>query len=528
MRRRLGWVVFLSLWALSGSAAQAKSSKVLPVAVHGQQTNWWCWAASGQMIFSYLGASKLKQCEEANHEFKRDDCCGSGACTQDSDCIPSGAKSCAANSDCVPAGAPSCQADTDCPHNEFCMSNKCSPNLCRNMKCTAKVCGDACAPATCNRGGGTEFTPWDFSAQGTSCDNVLTFKQLKAEIDANRPVEFAWSFACSDPKSSSCGKLCGHPVSGGHVLVAIGYNDDPGGVGQMVFINDPWPPKQGTQYWLSYADWITQKSDNPDSACADAIGCEAHWTQGHTYKIQNVPYCHSDNFGFAGDFQHCFDYQALRGKFPVAISFMNDGTVASSFQSVPSRPVRDRMSYDAWNAAFAKNKSAGWRPDSVSVLNKGGTPEVTSIWTPAEGDFHSFCAMATADLTKNDKTYRGQGFMMTDFFGYTVGPATFFCATWVKKAGKYDLDYDKTADQYNALFKTKSKTMAAVRFSAYDTPAGRRYAVLWNPPSSSWIQYFDMTPTYYQAQHDALYAKGYVQRAITSLDGLYSVTWEKP
>jgi hypothetical protein len=46
----------------------------LAVTLRPQQTNMWCWAASGQMVMEFLGVS-VQQCTEANNEFGRTDCC---------------------------------------------------------------------------------------------------------------------------------------------------------------------------------------------------------------------------------------------------------------------------------------------------------------------------------------------------------------------------------------------------------------------------------------------------------------------
>ncbi len=56
----------------------------VPATLNGQQTDMWCWAASGQMTMNYLRpASNVQQCDEANKRFSRTDCCTSpvaGAC----------------------------------------------------------------------------------------------------------------------------------------------------------------------------------------------------------------------------------------------------------------------------------------------------------------------------------------------------------------------------------------------------------------------------------------------------------------
>jgi len=50
----------------------------VPVPLSGQQTGMWCWAASGQMTMNFVHpASNVQQCDEANKEFGRSDCCNS-------------------------------------------------------------------------------------------------------------------------------------------------------------------------------------------------------------------------------------------------------------------------------------------------------------------------------------------------------------------------------------------------------------------------------------------------------------------
>jgi hypothetical protein len=487
-KRTIERLVSILVLSLPASAAMA-ASHVLPVPMKPQQSNSWCWAASGQMIFDYVGGTvNLRQCDEANHEFLRTDCCGTQACTSDASC---------------PAG---------------------------------QVCGDTCMPASCNQGGHTEFTPWDFTAQNTSCA-FLSFAQLKAEIDANRPVEFAWSEGCANPTSSSCFALCGNSLTGGHVLVAVGYNDDPK-LGQFVYVNDPWPPKKGAQYWLSYSDWISEPQGDLDATFRASVG-SVYYTQSQNYNIKDDGFCYSDNFGLASsNFQHCFDYNGLRGRNPVAISFMTSATgdtVASSFQSVPPRPVRDFLTLDQFDADVISLRSSGYRPDSVSVMVKAGTPQVTGIWVPAEAAFQSSCRLTPGTLTSTDNSNRAQGYVMTDLFGYAFAPpgssaiSTYFCATWVKKAGTYSISIDQTAAQYNTSFGQKSSTMIPLRFSAYDAAAGHLYAILWqSQPQGGWTQFFDMTPTFYQTEFTSIEGQGLHQSAISSLDGHYSVLWATP
>lgn len=51
----------------------------LGVTLRPQQTDNWCWAASGQMTMEFLGKF-VTQCTEANNRFGRTDCCDGSSC----------------------------------------------------------------------------------------------------------------------------------------------------------------------------------------------------------------------------------------------------------------------------------------------------------------------------------------------------------------------------------------------------------------------------------------------------------------
>src|SRR5580692_616675 len=103
------------------TASAAHGQTVLPVPLVPQLQSDWCWAASGQMIFNYLGATRVTQCEEVNSALSRTDCCGTVACSSDADCTPAGATYCGDSEDpCIPSSAPLCNSSTDCTLTESC------------------------------------------------------------------------------------------------------------------------------------------------------------------------------------------------------------------------------------------------------------------------------------------------------------------------------------------------------------------------------------------------------------------------
>jgi hypothetical protein len=78
------WTTLLYL-ALAGGCCNPAIIGSQPVAVRGQETSMWCWAASGEMCMEFLGSGDIQQCEEANRQFSRSDCCNSptpGDCVQ--------------------------------------------------------------------------------------------------------------------------------------------------------------------------------------------------------------------------------------------------------------------------------------------------------------------------------------------------------------------------------------------------------------------------------------------------------------
>jgi hypothetical protein len=150
----------------------------------GQAMSNWCWAASEQMAAGWSGVS-LPECSLANAQTGRSDCC------------------------------------------------------------------NASPPAACNSGGCfgltshgfTETDLWQTTCGGLAATGnaALSFAQLKAELAANRPVAFAWSWT----------------GGGGHEMEVVGAWTTTAGQ-QWVEINDPEPgPLTGTQSDLLYTAWVS-------------------------------------------------------------------------------------------------------------------------------------------------------------------------------------------------------------------------------------------------------------------------------
>src|SRR6185295_17636717 len=124
--RDVGLGNLLLLWIVMGACEKEHE---IPVKLHPQETDAWCWAASGEMIMDYLGR-QVPQCEQANKALGRDDC----SCTE---------------------------------------------------------CSRPIQDAACVAGGWPEFFRYGFRYERTS-NRALSWAQLKREISHDRPVAFSW------------------------------------------------------------------------------------------------------------------------------------------------------------------------------------------------------------------------------------------------------------------------------------------------------------------------------------------------
>jgi hypothetical protein len=142
-----------------GVAHAQISFGIVPATLFWQETDQWCWAASGQMMMNYVGPRNVPQCYEANQRFGRTDCC-------------------------------------NCP-----------------------------TPNGCAQPGWPDFDAWGYNFKETP--TALSWSQLTAEVNAKRPIWFAW----------------GWTGGGGHALVARGYEQ----VNilffqeKLVLVDNPWP-----------------------------------------------------------------------------------------------------------------------------------------------------------------------------------------------------------------------------------------------------------------------------------------------
>ena len=91
MLKRLSLFLVFSSFLIGIVGCTGKPAVIgsLPVTLHPQETQNWCWAASGQMVMDYLGHN-VSQCTEANNRFGRNDCCNIDLCPPPTEATPHG------------------------------------------------------------------------------------------------------------------------------------------------------------------------------------------------------------------------------------------------------------------------------------------------------------------------------------------------------------------------------------------------------------------------------------------------------
>jgi len=153
-----GLFLIVVMAATQGCCSSEKVS--LTVTLHPQETEYWCWAASGQMVMDYLGHN-VSQCVQANERFNKTNCCSIDLCPEPTE----------------------------------------PPGICQNGQCSNCVCG-----------GWPDFTAYNFDFKRTS-GSPLSWDQIKKQIRSSpdgigTPFTFSW----------------GWEGGGGHMMVAKGYS----------------------------------------------------------------------------------------------------------------------------------------------------------------------------------------------------------------------------------------------------------------------------------------------------------------
>ena len=147
-----------------------------------------------------------------------------------------------------------------------------------NARLGRNDCCNSPAPAACVQGGWPDYARVDYNSLQTNWGAALSFAQIRAEVDAGRPVNFTW----------------GWTGGGGHIMVASGYKVDNNGT-EWVWVNDPWPVNAGANSYITYNEYV-DGFDHVHWRDYYSISCgrnyngaaETHWWRGDLNTIDSV------------------------------------------------------------------------------------------------------------------------------------------------------------------------------------------------------------------------------------------------
>jgi hypothetical protein len=181
-----------STLALS-SCCRPVQSESLSVALLAQETNMWCWAASGEMTSEYIAGGDVQQCAAANTRFGRTDCCTSPTPTA---CIVGG----------WPDGIYS----------------------------------------------GAGLT-WDRTTDAALSLDALKQQISQRSACAKKPFAFSWHWTGGGGHMMVARGFSSLAIP----EVRVGDVRLPGFQADLVEVNNPWPPNVATHEWVAYANYVS-------------------------------------------------------------------------------------------------------------------------------------------------------------------------------------------------------------------------------------------------------------------------------
>jgi hypothetical protein len=350
-------------------------------------------------------------------------------------------------------------------------------------------CCQSPTPQDCVKGGHADYSYWGVDSQAHPAS--LTFEQLKAEIDANRPVGFRWAWT----------------GGGAHLMVIIGYQILAGE--QMLLVNNPWPPDKGVQKWISYAEYLQSPT---------------HTQSGNDLGFVDAPHCAAEFVGLAAaEFQRCFDEWSHRGTTPVTLA--SDGTVVTgAFVSGAGGPVHALISGADMQSFFDTYTQQGFRPLTIDVASGAPRP-YSAVWTKAEAPFVTHWGYADVDLAARHTALTAQGYAMVDLFTYDTMNGPRFVATWVKGAPASTYTIAQSDAQYAT--ELQARMANGERPSRFSLSAAGA-AALWVANAHGFYHYRSMSAAEVQTHEDALGKAGYALSHASIYAGKYSAIWVKP
>lgn len=163
----------------------------LPIILRCQEQMYSCWATSTEMVVEFLGGGRVRQCEQADHAFKRHNCCAGNGMLR---------------------------------------------------------------PGACDLPYYPDFQQWGFDHDNIFGQPLL-WGQITAEINAGQPFIFSWTPSSGSASGNPLAIQTTQPPDVSHMLVAAGYGINPASGVEVLIVLDPSPFLQTQVVMVPFADY---------------------------------------------------------------------------------------------------------------------------------------------------------------------------------------------------------------------------------------------------------------------------------
>lgn len=176
--------------------------------------------------------------------------------------------------------------------------------------------------------------------------------------------------------------------------------------------------------------------------------------------------------------------------------------------------ARHGLNAASYQNSFDQYRAQGYRPIDISATGLGsGNGNFTGLWSKSAGKWVARHGLTSAQYQAAFNKFVNQGYRLADVEGYaTQGGVVRYAALWVRQAGSaWRARHGLTSAQYQAAFnKAVSQGFRLTKVDGYWTPAGVRYAAIWEKRGGGkWAARHGMSSGQYQAEFNKYTGQGY-------------------
>lgn len=203
-------------------------------------------------------------------------------------------------------------------------------------------------------------------------------------------------------------------------------------------------------------------------------------------------------------------------------------------KSASTRPwvARSDLNEQKFQQYFNEYTSQGYRLMDISAADGG---IYAGLWEKGGGPaWEARSGLDSQAFTNHFNEKSAAGFRPTDIEGYQEGGTVKFAVIWSKNTDNrgWYLYRDMTLGAFQQKFNELSaQGFQPVKIDGYATPAGARFAGIWEKKGGAFVARGDLTHDAYQQQYNAQGANGFTLKNVSGyVDGgvvKYNAIWRK-